>query len=57
MAAEQACAMTRRGLGAVSVENAIKDAQEALQLADPGVSAECTKWLRSVVQGDLLSAS
>ncbi len=57
MAVEQACSKTRRGLGAVSVEKAMQDAQEALSLADPGVPTESIKWLRSVLQGDLLAAS
>jgi hypothetical protein len=58
MEVERACTeATRRGLGSVSVEQAMLDAQEALSLADSYVTPECTSRLQLVSNGDLLTAA
>lgn len=57
MEVERACALTRRGLGSVSLEQAMQDAQEALSLADNDVARECTHMLQLVVSGNLPAAA
>jgi hypothetical protein len=57
MEVERACAATRRGLGNVSLEQAMQQAQEALLLADKDVSRECTHMLQLVVSGNLPAAA
>jgi hypothetical protein len=57
MKVEGACAATRRGLGGISLEQAMQEAQEALSLADKDVSRECTHMLQLVVSGNLPAAS
>lgn len=57
MQVERACALTRRGLGSVSLEQAMEDAKDALSLADKDVSRECTHMLQLVVSGNLPAAA
>jgi len=57
MNVERACALTRRGLGGVSLEQTMQDAQDALSLADKDVSRECTHMLQLVVSGNLPAAA
>jgi len=57
MEVERACALTRRGLGNVSLEKVMQDAEEALSLADKDVAVACTHMLQLVVSGKLPEAA
>lgn len=57
MAVERACALTRRGLGSISIEQAQNDARDALSLADRDVTKECARVLHLVIDGDLQEAA
>ncbi|MES2876615.1 MAG: hypothetical protein V4678_04060 [Patescibacteria group bacterium] len=57
MEVQRARAITRLGTRAVSVEDAMSEAKEALALTDDGVSTECVHMLRLAMQGDLSTAS
>ena len=56
--AKEDCAIYRvRGLGCVSVEHAMQEANYALALADNGVAPESKSWLSLVAVGDLEAAA
>ena len=57
MEVERACAATRRGLGSISLEQAMQEAQDALSLVDKDVPRACTHMLELVMAGDLPAAA
>ena len=55
MNVERARATARRDLAKVCLDDVMRDAHEALQLADPAVPVECMRMLRYAVEGDLVT--
>ena len=57
MRAEQLRAMAKSGIRAVSMEDLVFEANEALSLADDGVSKECVSMLAKLAAGDVQHAT
>lgn len=57
MRVEQLRNMAKSGLRAVSLDDLVSEASEALSLADPGVPKECVSILAKLAAGDIQHAT